>query len=1090
MFKSIYTTIFISVFFYANAQFELPSVPPSPNSSGLVRQANIQVGHYTGVPNISVPLGVLGGKGISIPVSLDYHASGIKVQDVASSAGLGFNLSVGGVITRVVRGLPDFNKRFCAFGPNDFNWQWTEDCDGERDIFYYSMPGRSGKMFFNEVGNVYAMPYQEMIIKPGIGPLSMNYWTITDENGYVYYYGESDAQKESTTYYVNDSEKYTYVSTWYLSRIVSPAGENVATFSYITDSDYEFTMFAHKGVKPTSGNLVITASNVKIKIKQAKYLNFVSTSLGSIQFNYQSRLDVPNSKAYQTIEFKDIEGSVKKRYHFAMDYFLGDWNAANRSLRLLSIKEGINNPISIYSFSYYEMHTSTDSFGNPVSHNPNRNSYYFNHFGYHGRHGDSYSCSPAYNFPIPCAELGIVSRDASNLEQVRVFTLKEMVNASGGKTTFDYESSNGRGLRIKTISVFNGGTTPVGQSTFTYAGASTFTAPVYNYEAYNGSKIWSSSSLTDLYDLDGVTIGYSSVTETFLDGSKIVREFTNFSNYADETPVVRKYLADPPAQPAVLQGNADVNGPPFASRTTRFWMRGLPRFVKVYDAQNNLLSMEEMQYEEGGVQAAVTSQALHGYQFEYGSNPKRTYISGTYHLRSVPVFLKKKIVSLFDQGDFTKAFVQTFDYQYQSKYLTLPSSMIISTGPIELINKPQQKVTFKYPKDIAGISTKPTSTDASAAGIWALIDKHIITNIEKLIYMKDFGASFYKIVGGELSTYNVGSNNEPFLKSTFSLVTKTPLVSLSNEATLTSSGSVFSYDNSRYKLISTYTYDNDIKQIVNVTDNRGITMKYNWESGNTLLSSSAILLNNTEKYKTQYSYNSIYGIEKITDANNLSTRYEYDKLGRLKLIRDNSGNIIVRYRYNYANVNEVGIDFTMSGTTGVTGRAITFSSSADSESVGVNRYIWDFGDGVISEGTSSVNHVYSTPGTYTVKLVKINPEYGDNLITSKQITIYSSLTLEVTNSVSSINLCSTPRTSEIRANASGGCPPFTYAWYTRLNSGNWVSWGSSTSKTFSTTTTGLHEFRCVITDSCGNTIEKGTAVGVFKSPSNCPVSPF
>lgn len=89
------------------AQLDRPSVPPSPNVSGIVRQASIQVGHYTGVAGTSIPLGELPGRDIMIPVSLNYHASGIKVQDVASSYGLGWNLQAGGAITRVVQGIPD-----------------------------------------------------------------------------------------------------------------------------------------------------------------------------------------------------------------------------------------------------------------------------------------------------------------------------------------------------------------------------------------------------------------------------------------------------------------------------------------------------------------------------------------------------------------------------------------------------------------------------------------------------------------------------------------------------------------------------------------------------------------------------------------------------------------------------------------------------------------------------------------------------------------------------------------------------------------------------------------------------------------------
>jgi len=42
-----------------------------------------------------------------VPVSLSYHASGIRVQETAGWAGLGWALNAGGVITRTVQGAPD-----------------------------------------------------------------------------------------------------------------------------------------------------------------------------------------------------------------------------------------------------------------------------------------------------------------------------------------------------------------------------------------------------------------------------------------------------------------------------------------------------------------------------------------------------------------------------------------------------------------------------------------------------------------------------------------------------------------------------------------------------------------------------------------------------------------------------------------------------------------------------------------------------------------------------------------------------------------------------------------------------------------------
>ncbi|MEJ0034332.1 MAG: hypothetical protein WDO15_30130 [Bacteroidota bacterium] len=75
-------------------------VPPSPNAASLGKYGDIPVGYHTGVPNISIPLYELKEGDVNLPVSLSYHASGVRVAEVASWVGLGWSLNAGGVITR------------------------------------------------------------------------------------------------------------------------------------------------------------------------------------------------------------------------------------------------------------------------------------------------------------------------------------------------------------------------------------------------------------------------------------------------------------------------------------------------------------------------------------------------------------------------------------------------------------------------------------------------------------------------------------------------------------------------------------------------------------------------------------------------------------------------------------------------------------------------------------------------------------------------------------------------------------------------------------------------------------------------------
>ncbi|MET6996898.1 hypothetical protein [Chitinophaga defluvii] len=81
--------------FYKNPQL----IPQSPDVGTLFKVSDVPMDYTSGSASIKVPLCNISSGKIQIPIIASYATGGIKVQDVASSIGLGWGLDIGGAIT-------------------------------------------------------------------------------------------------------------------------------------------------------------------------------------------------------------------------------------------------------------------------------------------------------------------------------------------------------------------------------------------------------------------------------------------------------------------------------------------------------------------------------------------------------------------------------------------------------------------------------------------------------------------------------------------------------------------------------------------------------------------------------------------------------------------------------------------------------------------------------------------------------------------------------------------------------------------------------------------------------------------------------
>lgn len=154
----------------SSAQFEvedLVTVPKTPEAAAFTEYANTaSVSLYTGKASVSVPIDGLQGRSMSHPVSLTYMTGGIKVQQEAGVAGLGWNLNAGGMVSRNVNGLPDDyitadDDYFPFYSSNTYTWGGV----GEYTIFdvYKIFRDEDYGIYFDgsaELNEIYEGPYR------------------------------------------------------------------------------------------------------------------------------------------------------------------------------------------------------------------------------------------------------------------------------------------------------------------------------------------------------------------------------------------------------------------------------------------------------------------------------------------------------------------------------------------------------------------------------------------------------------------------------------------------------------------------------------------------------------------------------------------------------------------------------------------------------------------------------------------------------------------------------------------------------------------------------------------------------------------
>lgn len=403
-------------FNYEEELKRIEKVPNTPEADAFAKYGNTQVNMYSGTPNISIPLYTIQGNELSLPISLSYDASGVRVSQLATGVGMNWNLNVGGRISRIANGLVDdylwvSNNSYKSVQssnsiylqgeyenktlkeliedhldpPQEFNsqehvedyFQFLKDIgdnklDTQPDYFSFNALGISDHFVYDMDTSTYVAldnPRIKASVMINANPEYIVSWIITNDDGTKFYFDLAEKTKSigldigGSSTIIQD-----YYSSWVLTKIVSPSSTDVYEFEY---EDFEGVLMANQPLITTAsitnelnypndpdspGARNISSRITEYKISQLALVRVKHNTKIVIDISLKIRNDFDAASAIDKIDIKNYNNTgIIKSYKLNHSYF-GTVSSNNFSqrLKLDSIQiNSANNTLSSYQFDYF-----------------------------------------------------------------------------------------------------------------------------------------------------------------------------------------------------------------------------------------------------------------------------------------------------------------------------------------------------------------------------------------------------------------------------------------------------------------------------------------------------------------------------------------------------------------------------------------------------------------------------------------------------------------------------------------------------------------------------------------------------------------
>ncbi|MGJ1421058.1 hypothetical protein ACR79T_15670 [Sphingobacterium spiritivorum] len=434
----------------------------------------------------------VGGK--SLPFSLNYHASGIKVSQRETEVGLGWSLSGIYTISRTVMGGPDEKVLSGASGvyfhtpktgQEIINYAFTPiptanqgeiltrrnylrylaegTDDNHSDIYSYTTRSNGGKFLVQNMNEYFTIP--KAPVKISRGAIRYNEqnaypFTLVDAEGLTYLFDE-------TSYALNDQfltgmTNSVFTNSWYISKISDNQSSESASFVYERNivkeySDYEEIKI---GYEFTGTDIAEIPYNHKMPSgyveQHNKLLTAINHTNGKVLFEY---MDItPSVNQYLNISYTEPKKFIKK---------ISVYNIRNELVREIHLNyDNTTRRIKLASVLSKDLSTglegSKHSFAYSLDPLPEFNSKSVDYWGYfNGVINNSLipnSELTAEDIPAKIPNKPLYKTSAGSADRtvvpdrVQAEILKRIIYPTGGYTDFQYESNMYMG---KTVSIRN-----------------------------------------------------------------------------------------------------------------------------------------------------------------------------------------------------------------------------------------------------------------------------------------------------------------------------------------------------------------------------------------------------------------------------------------------------------------------------------------------------------------------------------------------------------------------------------------------------------------------------------------------------------